>query len=97
MYSLYYPSLKGGRVRKVKMPSYTDKRRLEWTCDLTRGLYMEWLEDHGYIWIKTHVRPWKSTLRSPTLGRMVELTTYEDVGSVNVRSAAGRRLLRSAY
>ena len=71
-----------------------NQKRIEWTCDLARGRFMEWLEDQGYIWIKSHARPWRATLRSPTVGRMVELTTYEDVGSVNVRSAAGRRLLR---
>ena len=69
-------------------------RRIEWTCDLNRGRFLEWLEDQGYHWICPHVRPWRATLRSPTVGRMVELTTFEDVGSVNVRSAAGQRLLR---
>jgi hypothetical protein len=70
------------------------QRRVEWTCDLGKGLYMKWLEDQGYLWVSPHVRPWLSTLRSPTVGRMVELTTFEDVGSVNVRSVAGRKLLK---
>jgi hypothetical protein len=70
------------------------RKRVEWTCDLARGRYLEWLEDQGYHWISPHVRPWRATLRAPTVGRMVELTTFEDVGSVNVRSVAGQRLLK---
>jgi hypothetical protein len=76
------------------MPSFLGQRRVEWSLDLTRGRYLEWLEDQGYCWIKTVVRPWRATLRSPTVGRLLELTTYEDVGSVNIRSAAGRKLLQ---
>jgi hypothetical protein len=76
------------------MPSFLGQRRVEWSFDLARGRYLEWLEDHGYIWIQPVVRPWRATLRTPTVGRLLELTTYEDVGSVNVRSAAGRKLLR---
>jgi len=51
------------------------------------------LYDAGLHWIRPVIRPWAQTLRDPTVGVLVELTAYEDVGSMRLGTRASRRLL----
>jgi hypothetical protein len=46
-------------------------------------------------WVRPHHREWASTLRNPTVGRMLEFFRYRDVHCVHVRSPAARKLFKS--
>jgi hypothetical protein len=52
------------------------------------------LRSVGYRWVRTVEQSWTTSLRNPTVGQLIELTTYRDVGSVPVMSEKGQFLLR---
>lgn len=69
------------------------KRRIAWSADLSSehvGAY----QAAGYHWVRVVPRKWAETLRNPTVGRLLELTHYQDVSSVSIDSAAAARLFR---
>lgn len=68
-------------------------RKMIWSCDLANTNIQE-IMAAGYLWVRPIPRPWAATVRNPTIGRYVELTSQWDLGAVEIGSRAGRRLLR---
>lgn len=69
------------------------KRCIVWSSELTPE-YVAAYQAAGYNWVRVTPRKWADTLRNPTVGRLLELTYYQDVSSVSLDSAEGRRLIR---
>lgn len=46
-------------------------------------------------WVRPYHKPWAASLRSPTIGSLLEFTTRCEVDSVPVDSPAARRLYRT--
>jgi hypothetical protein len=68
-------------------------RKMVWSCDLV-GTDIQQLTAAGYLWVRPIPRPWALTVRNPTIGRYVELTSQWDTGAVELSSREGRKLLR---
>lgn len=56
------------------------------------GEFLQELEANGFVWMYPVQRAWTESLREPTVGRWVVLTTGVDVGMVHVCSPEGLRL-----
>jgi hypothetical protein len=69
------------------------KRCIAWSADLSPE-HVAAYQAAGYNWVRVVPRKWKGTLRNPTVGRLLELTHYQDVSSVSIDSAAAARLFR---
>jgi hypothetical protein len=71
-----------------------DQRLYVKSIDLAVMENMDWLLAVGYYWIRPVVRPWKASLRNPTVGRVLEATAYPDVDSVALGTREAKRLIR---
>jgi hypothetical protein len=56
------------------------------------GEFLRELKASGFVWMYPVRRVWSESLREPTVGRWVVLTTGRDVGMVHIQSSAGQRL-----
>jgi hypothetical protein len=69
------------------------RTRQEQSTSLQDPAYRKYLMDKGFLWVRPLVRPWRNTLREPTLGRLVEVVTCECRGAVPIQSPAGERII----
>lgn len=67
--------------------------RTELSSALQNPDYLDSLLEKGYAWIRPVKRPWRATLREPTVGRIVEVFVTEYPGTVPIQSPAGERLI----
>ncbi len=67
--------------------------RTEHTVALQNPDYLDSLLDQGFAWIRPMKRPWRASLREPTVGRIVEVFVTEYPGTVPILSRQGERLI----
>lgn len=83
------------------MLSYSQmfQRKRFYTYDLQRDDdTLEKLRLEGYKWIGRVRQPFQSMVRVPTIGCLVELAVYRQVGMVPIDSPQGQKLLwRQCY
>ncbi len=80
----------------IAMPNTYTQRfslRQEYSVDLQDPDYRKILMDKGFCWVRPIVRPWRASLREPTVGRRVEVATGDCLGAVLMESRAGERLI----
>ncbi len=70
-----------------------EKRRYR-TTELKNPKLYSLLLNNGFLWLrKYNERRFEDTLRNPTLGCLVEVMTYPDVGTIPLNSYKARRII----
>ena len=69
--------------------------RRTWSADLT-VTRVEELVGAGYQWVRVVARPWRESLRTPTVGRRLEFSLLYQPGAALVSTRMAHRWLWSA-
>jgi hypothetical protein len=64
------------------------------TCELVKPGALDIYKNKGYTYIRQVHRPYNLITRDPSVGCIVELSCYRDIGSHLIDSPKGRKLIR---
>ena len=64
------------------------------TNDLRKVGALDLYKNMGYTYIRQVHRPYNAILRSPSVGCIVQLTPWKEIGSYLINSPKGRKLIR---
>ena len=68
--------------------------RRTWSAELTVSRVEDLVAD-GYQWVRVVSRPWRESLRTPTVGRRLEFSLLYQPGAVLVSTGVARRWMWS--
>jgi hypothetical protein len=76
----------------MKLHDFYSKKRIQ-TQDLQDPETLLYLKMLGFVWIRRHIQPLNSFLRTPSLGCWVELFKIQDMRCVPIDSPEGKKLI----
>jgi len=71
---------------------FSMKRML--STDLQNEVYLNQLYEMGFVWIRQyHEKDYNKITRSPTIGCIVEIFIFKDIGCIPIKSAKAKKLI----